>query len=178
LKDSGSCLQHLSARLLEAQEEERRQFATEVHDSFSASLSAIKFRIESMQKENGTTFGDLENLKSQVQGLIEESWRIQMALCPSILGDLGIVAAPKWFTREFQKTYSHMEVTNEIDAEEHGIPAHVKTPIFRIAQEAFNNAAKHSKAKTVKLSLVKKGSFLQLEIQDNGIGWANYQIMR
>ncbi len=170
LKDSESRLRNLSARLLEAQEEERRRFAGEIHDSLGSSLSAIKFRIESMQKENGAMYGDMENLKSQVRGLIEESRRIQMALRPSILDDLGIVAALNWFLREFQKTYPHIEVTNEITVEEHGIPDHVKTPIFRISQEAFNNAAKHSKAKMVRLSLVKEGSFLKLEIQDNGIG--------
>ncbi len=178
LKHSESRLQHLSARLLEAQEEERRRFAFEIHDSFSASLSAMKFRIESIQKENGTMYGDMENLKSQVQGLIEESRRIQMALRPSILDDLGIVAALKWFTREFQKTYSHLEVTNEIVAEEHGIPDHVKTPIFRIAQEGFNNAAKHSKASAIKLSLLQQGSFLELLIKDNGVGFGSEALER
>lgn len=170
LAESQSRLQYLSMKLLETQEEERKRFATEVHDSFSSSLSALKHRIDVMQTGNGTPTEDLERLKSQVQGLIEESRRIQMALRPSILDDLGIVAALGWFTREFQKTYSHMGATKEIHVEEQDIPNRVKTPIFRITQEAFHNAVKHSKAKSIKLSLVKKGGSLRLEIQDNGIG--------
>jgi PAS domain S-box-containing protein len=166
-------LQHLSARLLEAQEQERRQIAGEIHDSFGASLSAIKFKIEAMQKEIGTKHKDFQNLSSQVQDLIEETRRIQMALRPSVLDDLGIVTALKWFIREFQKTYSHMEVTNGIDVEENQIPESIKTPLFRISQEALNNAAKHSKTKTLNVSLIKRDSYLQLEIRDNGVGFGS-----
>ena len=93
-----------------------------------------------------------------------------MALRPSMLDDLGIVSALGWFTREFQKNYSCVEVTCEIDVDEQEIPNQVKIPIFRICQEAFNNAAKHSQANHIKLSLSKLASFLRLEIQDNGVG--------
>ncbi len=63
-----------------------------------------------------------------------------------------------------------MGVTTEIDVEEPEIPHKVKTPIFRITQEAFHNAAKHSKAKSIKLSLGNTGGSLRLEVQDNGVG--------
>ena len=176
LRQSEERLQHLSARLIDAQEEERKRFAAEVHDSFSASLSAMKHRIQSIQSGNGSMNEQLEGLKGQVQALIEDSRRIQMALRPSILDDVGIVSALSWFTREFHKTYSHMKVTREIDLEENQIPKAIKTPLFRICQEAFTNAAKHSKAKSIKLSLGKKEGSLRLEIQDNGVGIAGREI--
>ncbi len=93
-----------------------------------------------------------------------------MALRPSILDDFGIVSALNWFTREFEKTYGHVKVTRQIDLEERQIPNTIKTPVFRICQEAFNNAVKHGKAKRIKLSFIRRGSFLSLQIQDNGTG--------
>ncbi len=93
-----------------------------------------------------------------------------MALRPSILDDFGIVSALNWFTREFQKVYPHMEGKKEINLEERQVPNAIKTPIFRICQEAFNNTARHSKAKMIRLSLTMRGSFLTLEVQDNGAG--------
>jgi len=123
-----------------------------------------------MKGNNGPTNEQLEDLKGNVQAMISDSRRIQMELRPSILDDLGIVSALGWFMREFQKTYSQMEVTREIDVEEQEIPDRIKTPMFRMCQEAFHNAAKHSKAKSIKLSLSKKEGYLRLEIQDNGVG--------
>ncbi len=62
------------------------------------------------------------------------------------------------------------EVRSELEVAEREIPHQVKTPIFRICQEAFHNAAKHSKSNAVRLSLGKAGTSIRLEVQDDGIG--------
>jgi PAS domain S-box-containing protein len=163
-------LQYLSSRLLTAQEEERRRIAGEVHDSFSASLSAIKYNIEFALREIGSN-SKLEDAVAQLHGTMEESRRIQMALRPSILDDLGFLAAMNWFCREFQKTYFQIEVQTALHVEEHEIPEPLKIILFRISQEAFNNIAKHSKANSVSLSLTRADSRLELVIRDNGTGF-------
>jgi hypothetical protein len=83
-----------------------------------------------------------EPLTIQIQRTIEETRRIMADLRPSVLDDSGVVAATNWFCREFQKTYSCICVERQINVGEEDIPDSLKTPIFRIAQEALNNVAK------------------------------------
>ena len=75
-----------------------------------------------------------------------------------------------WFCREYQKTYSHISVENQIGISENEVPDSLRTPIFRICQEAMNNIAKHSQASLVNLSLRKEDNKILLTIQDNGQG--------
>jgi signal transduction histidine kinase len=114
--------------------------------------------------------GDSENIISSIQKAIEESRRIQMALRPSSLDDLGILPTLNWFFREFQKTYSNIRIEAMININENDVPDHLKTVIYRICQEAFNNIAKHSKAKVVTPSL-RKTDQIELVIKDDGQGF-------
>ena len=144
LRESEERLRYLSTQLLIAQENERKLIANEIHDSLGSSLGAIKFRMEQVLQKGG--IGDPENIIPSIQKAIEESRRIQMALRPSILDDLGILPTLNWFCREFQKTYSSIHIKTQINIEEKDVLDHLKTVIYRICQEAFNNIAKHSKA--------------------------------
>jgi signal transduction histidine kinase len=87
------------------------------------------------------------------------------------LDDLGILATIGWFIREFQKVYSHISIEKQISAEENEIPDSLKTPLFRIMQEAMNNIAKHSKADLARLILRKMKHKIELSIEDNGEGF-------
>jgi PAS domain S-box-containing protein len=168
LRESEERLRHLSTRLLVAQENERKLIANEIHDSLGSSLAAIKFRMEQVLQKGGT--GDPENIIPSIQKAIEESRRIQMALRPSSLDDLGILITLNWFCREFQKTYSSIHIKTQINIEEKDVFDHLKTVIYRICQEAFNNIAKHSKAEVATLSL-RKSDKIELVIEDNGRGF-------
>jgi PAS domain S-box-containing protein len=174
LKESENRLRVLSSQLLAAQESERRRIAGEIHDSISASLGAIRFCVENIQDQlkQGTVGPEsLELLSTQIQRTIEDTRRIMSDLRPSVLDDLGIVPATNWFCREFQKTYSCICIEKRIAIEEGDIPDSMKTPIFRISQEALNNIAKHSKATLVNLWLRKTDDGIELMIQDNGQGF-------
>jgi len=176
LKDSEIRLRHLSSQLLTVQENERKRISREIHDSLGQSLSAIKFKTESItqqMRENryGKIAESLEAILPIIQESIEESRRIQMDLRPSILDDLGIIATLNWFSREFQNTYSDIHVDKKIDIQENEVPDTLKTVIYRISQEALNNIAKHSSAALVQLSLGKKGDKIELIIVDNGMGF-------
>jgi signal transduction histidine kinase len=113
----------------------------------------------------------MQDLTSNVAQSLGEVRRIMVDLRPSILDDLGIMPALNWYCREYQKTYSHMSVEKQIGIEELEVPDSLKTPIFRISQEAMNNIAKHSRASHINLSLQKEGEKILLTIQDNGVGF-------
>ncbi len=174
LRESEMQVRFFASQCLTAQETERKRVAGELHDSIAAALSALKFGIgkaaEEM-KQGADRPEALEDLGSKVTDITNEVRRIMADLRPSILDDLGIIAAMNWFCREYQKTYSHITVENEIGISEDEVPNLLKTPIFRISQEAMNNIAKYSKASFVNLSLQKKDGKLQLTIQDNGQGF-------
>jgi len=177
LRDSRETLHRLSARLMSAQESERQRVARELHDSIGQSLSAVKFMVERAldeQDEAGVESKQMKTLRAVVpviQASVEEVRRISMALRPTTLDDLGLLATIAWFCREFQATYPHMEVERLIEVEEFEVPETLKTNIFRIMQEAMNNAAKYSQASKITVALRQVLGDLQLLVGDNGIGF-------
>ena len=180
LRESESRLRHLSSELLTAQEKERKRIAGELHDSIAASLTAVKFSIENILsriKKGTGAYESLSDLVLKVQQTVEETRRIMSDLRPSVLDDLGIIPATSWFCREFQKIYSGIRIEREISIEESDVPDSLKTPVFRISQEALNNIAKHSKADLVNLRLRKMEGTIELIIDDNGQGFDLNQIV-
>ena len=177
LRDSRESLHNLSARLMSAQESERQRVARELHDSIGQSLSAAKFMVERALDEQGITDGDsaqgrtLRTVVPVLQAAVEEVRRISMALRPTTLDDLGLIATIAWFAREFQMTYPHMDVERLIEVEEFEVPDLLKTNIFRILQEAMNNASKYSQASKITVSLRQILGDLQLVVGDNGVGF-------
>ena len=174
LRTSENRLRLLSSQLLVAQEKERKRVAGELHDSIVASLSAIKFQIENVKnqmKQGAAKPESLEPLIERVQQSVVETRRIIADLRPSVLDDLGIAPAISWFCRQFQETYPNINIQKEIGIEEKDVSESLKTVIFRISQEALNNVAKHSKANTVHLSMVKSGTGIELIVRDNGHGF-------
>ena len=176
LKRSEKNLRILSSQLITAKEEERKRIAHELHDSVGQYLSSIKFNVENIisRLEKGSSESGLASLKEGIpviQATIEEVRRISMDLRPSILDDLGILATISWFCREYQAVYTSIKVKVSITVEEADVPEHLKIIIFRIIQEALNNAAKHSRADTVDISLGKGAGSIELSISDNGLGF-------
>ncbi len=174
LKESEDKLRYLSSELMKAQETERKRIAGELHDSVAASLGAITFSIEKVvgQKNNDKSIQvGLKDVITMVQRTIEETRRIMADLRPSILDDLGIVPAITWFCREYEKTYSHIHVDKQIDIKDDDLHDSLRTPIFRICQEALNNIVKHSKGSLVNLSLQNQNDRIELTIRDNGQGF-------
>ncbi len=173
LRESRETLHRLSARLLTAQESERQRVARELHDSLGQSLSAVKFMVErSLDMDAGEQQErSLRAVIPVLQSAVEEVRRISMALRPSTLDDLGLVATIAWFTREFQSTYPHIEVERLIEIEEVEVPVVLRISIFRIIQEAMNNAAKYSQGDKVMVALRMILGELQVVISDNGVGF-------
>jgi len=173
LRQSEARLRQVSVELLNAQENERRRISREIHDSIGQSLNAIKYRVEDtlLRKSRAEMAERLRDLVPIVQEAVEETRRIQTALRPPILDDLGILATLNWFLREFQGTYRGLQVDRSLLAAEEEIPDSLKTVIYRVVQEALNNVAKHSRAKRAFVSLSRKAERLELSIRDDGVGF-------
>jgi PAS domain S-box-containing protein len=176
LRQSETQLRFLSSRLLDAQEEERKRIARELHDSIGQSLVAIKFSVENLLHAAGGRYSKqlakpLGIVVSTIQGAIEEARRIYTGLRPSILDDLGIRATISWFCREFRSAFPGIYVHERLEVEEDDIPQQIKIVIFRLVQEALNNVAKYSAADRVDVSLLKAAQDLELTIEDDGKGF-------
>jgi signal transduction histidine kinase len=174
LREAESRVRFFASQNLTAQETERKRIAGELHDGIIASLSGLKFRLEKIgedMKQGGGDPASLLEIPPKLTEINNDIRRIMTDLRPSVLDDLGIVAALSWFCREYQKTYSHFSVENIIGLSEDEVPDALKTPIFRISQEALNNIAKYSRASLVKLSLRPDGEKILLTIEDNGQGF-------
>ncbi len=176
LTESQKQLRELSARVLSTQEEERTRIAGELHDSIGSLLSAIKFGVENAVQRaddpDAPVCSALKEVIPLVQQCIQETQRMYMDLRPSILDDLGIVSTINWFSRKFEAMCFGMRVEMKVGIQEDEIPDRLKIIIFRVIQESLNNAAKHSSADRVLLSLVKtEEEKIELMIADNGNGF-------
>ena len=168
-------LQNLSIQIVDAQENERKRIASELHDGIGQSLSATKFVVEELIRscalnENQHNIAKLHSVVDKIKHTVDEVRRISMDLRPSILDDLGLIATIRWFCREFQECHSGITVEQIIDIEEEQIAAGLSINIYRLVQEAFNNIAKHSGATYVVFTLGIDNSNISLTIKDNGRG--------
>jgi signal transduction histidine kinase len=176
LRESQRRLKILSARLINAQEDERRRIAKELHDGIGQILTAIKFGVENCmqtaQCQSAFSCRDsLITVIAAVQNGIDEIRRISGDLWPSMLSDLGILPTVDWYCREFQNLYAGIRIAKMIEVTEADIPNPLKITLYRVLQEATNNAAKHSKCDLVSLSLQKKDGALEMIVCDNGRGF-------
>lgn len=176
VKERTRQLERLSSKLLNAQEEERKRIAGDLHDGIGQFLSAAKFILENAldslrPRLAPSEIEPLHNLVPMLRETSEEVRTIVMNLRPSMLDDLGIMATISWFCRQFKQIYSSLEIMENIRCTERDIPDHLKTIIFRIIQEAMNNVVKHSRATRVVLGLCKTNGRIELCIQDNGKGF-------
>ena len=175
-------LRRLSLQLLNAQEEERKRIALEIHDGIGQNLSAIKYRVENAleemrQRKPATEVKSLDPVVSVVQDAVEEVRRISMNLRPSILDDLGILATISWFCREVEETYSGVRIEKRINIDENDVPDSLRIVIYRLLQEALNNMAKHSRAKLVNLVLERIDENIELTVVDNGVGFDMEEVL-
>ena len=173
--EARSQLKDLSARLVQAQETERRALSRELHDEVGQSLSAVLVELRNLSAGWGIrTPEQSRNQVETIKGLVEGSVRVvrNMALLlrPSMLDDLGLVPALRWQAREVSKQTS-MDVSVAAELAEDDLPDDYKTCIYRVVQEALHNCARHSRANTVRIRVQQEPARLMLSIQDDGQGF-------
>ena len=175
LRESESKLRTLSEKLLNAQENERKIVAREIHDGLGSTLTAIKYALEQRKGVSDQNLSSgtipLEQIIDMVRQAIGESQRISSSLRPSILDDLGLLPALRSLCREWGKIYGNIHIDRQLEISEDNIPDPLKIVIYRIAQESLNNISKHSGARNVLLRLTRTEESIELTIRDNGLGF-------
>jgi signal transduction histidine kinase len=174
MKSARSEMKMLSARLLKAQEEERRAISRELHDQVGQSLNALLVDLGNLAAV--TPQGDEEagRLLSTAKKLAEESVRalrnMSLLLRPSMLDDFGLVPALHWQAREVsRRTGMRVDVEAEEEAEE--LPDEHKTCVYRVVQEALHNCSRHAEARNVRIAVRQEPERLVLTIRDDGRGF-------
>jgi signal transduction histidine kinase len=169
LKQSEKRRRELSVKILEAQEKERKLIARELHDGIGASLTAIKYTLESQLSSGGHgNPGKLARITDMVRKTLEETQKISTHLRPSVLDDLGLVPAVRSLCREFGEVYPGIAVETRLEDVRGNLPDILSITIYRITQEALNNISKHSHANRVRVSLCSTPRGLELCVEDNG----------
>jgi general secretion pathway protein G len=166
----------LSAQLMTTQEDERKRIAQELHDSIGQSLSAIKYSLERAEEMvHNNAPGNVHDLLAmtirRVQHTLDSIRSIAMNLRPSLLDDLGVVSAVRWFCREFNEVYPPIRVHTDLELTDDSVPPALATTIFRTVQELLNNVARHAAASNAFISMRSDAGRLTLEICDDGIGF-------
>lgn len=174
LADSRLELEKLSARLLDIQEQERRSIARELHDEVGQALEALLVdlgRLSKLPPANEQAMRErISSLKSLAENSVKTVRDIALLLRPSMLDDLGLIPALEWQAREVSRRGEmEVEVHSEMVSEQ--LPDEIKICIYRLVQEALNNAAAHASAKHAHVSVREVTERLKVEITDDGQGF-------
>lgn len=168
LAEQESELARVSFHLMQAQEESAQRFSHELHDEMGQVLSAFKANLVTMDAENlDERRKDCLQLTDHALTSVRE---LSQLLRPVILDDFGLEAALGWLTDRFSARTGINVSYKSTGASR--LPAETETHLFRIAQEALTNIARHSKASEVSVSYAQSGTQATLKIDDNGIGLA------
>jgi len=167
-------LRTFNTKLENAIEEERKFIAQEIHDQLGQQMTALKIDIVWIKKKIPEQQTEIITKINEVISGLEENInsirKLSLNLRPSILDDLGLLAALDWQYKEFEKrcniicTFTH-------DIDDVNLPSNIRNTIFRISQEALTNIMRHSNASKIAISLIQKDETLLLMIIDDGIGF-------
>jgi signal transduction histidine kinase len=168
-------LKRLSAELVSAQESERRRISRELHDEVGQVLSAIMLGLGNLRSavKDGNTGEALRQLQvvEDMTGRNASVVRnISLLLRPTMLDDLGLLPALKWYAREVSRT-GPMAVEVESEAFVDDLPDEHRTCVFRIVQEAVRNASRHAAARQVRIQISEREGSLVLSVRDDGKGF-------
>ncbi len=168
-------LQDLSARLVDAQEEERRTISRELHDEVGQSLSALLLNAGNLAKELPATAGDplqdqLQSIRQLAEKTVAVVRNMSLLLRPSMLDDLGLAPALQWQAREVSRT-TGLRVNVAAEGVSDDLPEEHKTCVYRVVQEALHNCYRHAKAQSVRIHVKQEPTRLFLSIQDDGAGF-------
>ena len=169
-KQAEEALHTLSRQVLEAQENERRRLARELHDEIGQALTALKFNLHAAQRQPETLTARLEDSLDIVNRTLQQVRNLSLDLRPSMLDDFGLTAALNWYMeRQAERVGFAAHVT--IDQMPNNLSPAIATTCFRVVQEAVTNTVRHAQAKDMWVELHRCDQQLVLSIRDNGSGF-------
>jgi signal transduction histidine kinase len=171
-KAAEAALRALTRRLVQAEETERRRIARELHDRVGQNLSALNINLDILLGKLGDEPARrrLEDSLKLVDATLQSIENVMADLRPALLDEYGLAAALAWYGEEYAQR-TGIRVGVEAGEAGAGLRPEAAVALFRIAQEALNNAAKHSSAKRITVGLEEKGGELVLSVIDDGKGF-------
>lgn len=173
LLHSNQQIRRLAARLISAQESERRRISLLLHDDISQNIAALGVAISRFKRKlpNPTPMRDeLDRLGEQVHNLTTQIRQLSHHLHPDVLEHVGLVAALESQVAEFSHEEG-IQVNFSADVRKDPIPLDVSDSIYRVTLEALRNVSRHSRARSATVSLSEADGFLTLEVSDSGCGF-------
>jgi PAS domain S-box-containing protein len=165
-------LRTLSRRLLQNQDEERRHFARELHDSAGQTLAALGMSVSALARAAKTNSPELSQIAVEAQTIVEQLTReirtTSYLLHPPLLDELGLVSAAEWYVRGLAERGLSVSLTMSEDFGR--LSSDLELVIFRLIQECLTNIHRHSNSKTAAIRLERQSNAICVEVQDRGQG--------
>jgi PAS domain S-box-containing protein len=169
-KEAEIARQRLSRQLLEVQEAERRAIARDLHDEVMQTLTALQMNLDLVATSLPAMPERLTESMALVDDLMDQVRTLSLNLRPTVLDELGLVAALDWYCRQ-QTSRFGVRAHLVSDPALRRLNSEIETACFRVAQEAMTNVVKHAHAQEVWVSLRQEKGELRLTVQDNGVGF-------
>jgi len=167
-------LRQLTGQIVQAQEEERRRIARELHDEMGQALMVLKLNLavlESALPDQATALHEqLGDSHALLESTMEEIRELALELRPAALDDLGLVPALRGYVDRFIKR-TGLDVTSDLDATIGRLPERMETALYRIIQEAMTNIVRHAAARHVQVTLRTDGDEVYACVADDGRGF-------
>lgn len=170
LRDYARRLRLLSRQVLAVQEDERRNLARELHDEIGQQLTFMKLSLAQLSKRSGELERDLEEPLAGISSLMQQIRAISLDLRPSMLDDLGLTAAIRWYVSRVAKL-AGLVTEIHVEADFPRLSTDVETLFFRVAQEAVTNVMRHAGARSLRLFLGTVVDAFELRVTDDGTGF-------
>ena len=170
-RDLQEHLRRLSHEILSAQEQERKRISRELHDEIGQALTAINVKLAALEKEAKVHTAGLWTHIANARRLVEQSMdtvhRFARELRPPLLDDLGLIPALHSWMKDFTKR-TRITIHAGVFAAVEKLDGDKQTVLYRVAQEALTNVARHAHATLVNISIRKVREVVHMEIHDNG----------
>jgi signal transduction histidine kinase len=166
-------LRQLSGHLMQAQDQERRRIARELHDNSGQTLAAIAVNLSRIENLLPDTAPKVRNLVADTAAMAEQTSReirtISYLLHPPLLEEAGLTAAIGWLANGFTQR-SGIKTEVDMPPELERLPSDIEVTLFRIVQETLTNVARHSGSKTAFIKLTRQPGEIILSVRDEGKG--------
>jgi len=159
----------LSAKLIEAQEQERARIARELHDDINQRLALLGIELEQLQHNPSELGSRVQELRKKMSKISSDVQALSHDLHSSQLEYLGVVAGMKSWCKDFGER-QRMEIDFRSSEAPHSVPSEIGLCLFRVLQEALHNAAKHSGVKRIEVQLAENSGEIHLVVSDLGRG--------
>ncbi|HWB86523.1 MAG TPA: sensor histidine kinase [Bryobacteraceae bacterium] len=177
-EEAKSELRELSHQVVKVQEQERKTISRELHDEVGQMLTGLRMELGNLDGPHAQKDPAFYQRLLETKRIAEHSLRtvrnMAMLLRPSMLDDLGLSPALRWQAREFTQ-HSEVPVELSIEGDVDTVSDDLRTCIYRVVQEALTNAARHARARHIRVSIERHAQTVTAVIEDDGVGFDRYK---